>query len=117
MDQETGKTSSLVIKNDALPPTETLICRQYMALRRHTCLALLSFYLFGGFLFSARRKPNVMLTQIGKRLSCGSSDLGLTLKPPCAMVTSQATHFCPELYESSGKQLKKDVPLEVKSVI
>lgn len=103
MDQETGKTSLLVIKIDTLPPTETLICRQYMVLRRHTCLALLNFCLFGGFSFSACRKHNVMLTQIGKRHSCGSRDLGLTLKPPCAMVTSHAAHFSPELYKSSGK--------------
>lgn len=47
MDQEIGKTSLLVIKNDTLPPTETLICRQYIALGRHISLALHDFYLFG----------------------------------------------------------------------
>lgn len=107
MDQEIGKTSLLVIKNYTLPPTETLICRQYIALGRHTSLALHNFCLFVCFLFSACRKPDVMLTQISKRFSCGSTDLGLTPKPLGAMGTSQAVHFCPELCESSGKQLNK----------
>lgn len=43
MDQEIGKIPLLAIKNDTLPPTENLICRQYIALSRHTSLALHSF--------------------------------------------------------------------------
>lgn len=88
MDQEIGKTSLLVTKHDTLPPTETLICRQYIALGRRTSLAHHDFCLFGWFLFSAYRKPNVMVTEISKRLSFGSSDLGLIPKPLHTMVTS-----------------------------
>lgn len=46
MDQEIGKTSLLVIKNDTLPPTETLICRQYTVLGKDISLALHNFCLF-----------------------------------------------------------------------
>lgn len=83
MDQEIA--SLLAIKNDTLPSTETLLCRQPTALVRHTILALHNFCLLDWVLFSVCRKPDVMLTQISKRLSCGSSDLGLTLKALRAM--------------------------------
>lgn len=101
MDREIGKTSLLAIKNDTLPPTENSVCRQYIALGRHTSLALHSFcWVF--LVYS----ENIMwcLYRSARDFSCGSNDFGLTRKP---LVTSEAALFFLELRESSDKQLKK----------
>lgn len=82
MDQEIGKTSLLAIKNDTLPPTENLVCRWYIALSRHSILAIHSFC--WGFLVHSG------LHGTARDFSCGSSDSGLTVK---SLVTSEAAHF------------------------